>query len=90
MFYVYVLRSLVNNRYYTGSTDNLDRRLNEHNSGKSKYTKLTKPFVLVYKETYTSRLEAVRRELYFKTGKGREFINNLTKRAVGSAGRALH
>jgi putative endonuclease len=74
MWYVYVLKSLVNNRFYTGSTNDLVRRLEEHNRGKSKYTKLTRPFVLVYKEKYFSRIEARRRERFLKTGKGREFI----------------
>jgi len=74
MWYVYVLKSLVNNRFYTGSTNDLVRRLEEHNRGKSKYTKLTRPFALVYKEKYFSQIEARRRERFLKTGKGREFI----------------
>ncbi len=76
MFYVYILKSLKNNRYYTGSTDNLERRIEEHNSGQSKYTKLTIPFILIYKEVYPTRIEAVRRELYLKSGKGREWIKS--------------
>lgn len=77
MYFVYILRSLINGRNYTGSTNNLERRLKEHNLGKSKYTKLTRPFKLVYKEEYLTRLEARRRELFFKTGKGREFLKTL-------------
>jgi putative endonuclease len=74
---VYVLKSLVNNRFYTGSTNDLERRLEEHNRGKSKYTRLTRPFVLVYKEEYHSRVEARRRERFLKTGKGREFLKTI-------------
>lgn len=74
MWYIYVLQSLVNERLYTGSTNNIERRLKEHNSGQSKYTSLTKPFKLVYSEEYLSRLEARKRELFLKTGKGREFL----------------
>lgn len=77
MYYTYVLESLRNGRFYTGSTDNLDKRLTEHNSGKSKYTRLTKPFKLVFFEKYHTRKEAVRRELYFKTGKGREELEKI-------------
>lgn len=77
MYYVYVLRSLVNGRLYTGSTSDLDRRMQEHNSGQSGYTKFTKPFVLVYKEELTTLLESRRRELFLKTGKGREFLKKI-------------
>ena len=83
MFYTYVLRSLKNNRLYIGSTNNLAKRLEEHNFGKSTYTKLTRPFILLYQEEYLSRVEAVRRELFLKSGKGREWLKNkLNDRAV--------
>ena len=77
MYYVYVLRSLKNERLYTGSTDNLKRRLFEHNIGKSKYSRLTKPFKLLHYEEFLTRIEAVRREKYLKTGKGREELKRL-------------
>jgi len=77
MFWVYILKSLKNNRLYTGSTGNLGRRLFEHNTGRSKYTKLTKPFKLVYKQIFKTRSEAVRRELFLKSGKGREFLKKI-------------
>ncbi|MDP2669350.1 MAG: GIY-YIG nuclease family protein [bacterium] len=63
---VYVLKSLKNNKFYIGSTGNIDRRVKEHNSGKSKYTRPGKPYVLVYSEQYLTRSEAVKREWYFK------------------------
>ncbi|OGM22641.1 endonuclease [Candidatus Woesebacteria bacterium RIFCSPHIGHO2_01_FULL_39_17] len=81
MYFVYVLKSLTNGRFYTGSTSNLERRLNEHNLGKSKYTRLTKPFNLIYKEEYKTRVEAYKRELFFKTGKGRELLKILIKQS---------
>ncbi|MEX2007377.1 MAG: GIY-YIG nuclease family protein [Candidatus Levyibacteriota bacterium] len=74
MWFVYVLKSEKNGRYHTGSTNDLTRRLGEHNSGHSKSTSLTRPFILIYKETYSTRLEARRRELFLKTGNGREFL----------------
>jgi len=76
MFHVYILKSLKNGRYYIGSTNNIDRRFKEHNSGTSKYTRLTKPFILLHKEEYQTRKEAVRRELFLKTGAGRAWIKN--------------
>ena len=79
MFYVYVLRSLKNCRLYTGSTDNVERRLQEHNSGRSKATKYYTPFELVHQERYDNRRLAYRREMYLKTGKGREELKRLLK-----------
>lgn len=76
MFYTYVLKSLKNSRFYIGSTNNLQRRLKEHNSGQSKYTKLTAPFILIYQETFQTRKNAVRRELFLKSGKGREWLKS--------------
>jgi putative endonuclease len=81
MWTVYILKSLKNNRLYTGSTNDLERRLKEHNSGKSTYTKATRPFTLIYKEDYNTRLEARQRERFLKTGKGRELLESLIKRA---------
>ena len=81
MWYIYILKSLKNNRLYTGSTNDIERRLKEHNSGQSKYTKLTKPFELVYKESFEERLEARRRELFLKTGKGRELLKSLIEKS---------
>ena len=72
MAYVYILRSLKNSRLYTGSTDDLNRRLLEHSRGQSKYTKQTGPYILIYKEYLPTLFEAKRRERYLKTGKGRE------------------
>ena len=77
MYYIYVLRSLRNGRLYTGSTDNIERRLAEHNSGKSKYTRMTRPFVLVYNEEFKTRSGAYKRELFLKSGKGRESLKAL-------------
>lgn len=74
MWTVCVIKSLVNKRLYTGSTNNLERRLSEHNSGKSRYTRTTKPFILVYKEEHPTRLEARSQEKFYKTGKGRELL----------------
>lgn len=77
MFYVYILRTKKNCRLYTGSTQDLEKILIEHNSGKSRSTKYTRPFELVHKESYNSRAEAYRREAYLKTGKGRDELKKL-------------
>jgi putative endonuclease len=82
MWHVYVLRSQKNGRLYTGSTDDLERRLREHAVGKSPYTRQAGPFELIYSENYATRLEARRRELFLKTGRGRAVLKeNLDDRS---------
>jgi putative endonuclease len=74
IYYVYILKSLTNGRFYIGQTNNIERRLRDHNSGQSRYTSLTKPFILLHTEEFSTRAEAVRRERNLKSGKGREWI----------------
>ena len=66
-----------------GNTDNYDRRINEHNLGRSKSTKYRAPFKLLFKEEYNELIEAKRRELWWKSGSGRrkliEYCNNIDK-----------
>jgi putative endonuclease len=80
MFYVYVLKSLKNGRLYTGSTNDIERRFYEHNIGQTKYTSNTRPFELVYKESYNTKIEATKREKFLKTGKGRELLKSILDR----------
>ena len=62
MFFVYILKSLKDGDLYIGSTNDLRRRVEEHNSGKSLATKLRAPFKLIYYEAYTSENDARHRE----------------------------
>ena len=73
-YFVYVLESEIDGRLYKGHTCDIDKRIKEHNSGKTKSTKGYKPWKLVYFEIFDTREEAVLREKYFKTGSGREFL----------------
>lgn len=66
MFFVYILKSLKDNKFYIGSTSNLKRRLKEHNSGLVKSTKSRKPLKLVYFEGYASEKDARQREYNLK------------------------
>ncbi len=76
---LYILQSEVNNRYYIGSTNNLERRLFEHNSGVSKYTRLTRPFKLVFSSRYDSIKKARRIEYKLKKFKSRSIIEKIIK-----------
>lgn len=84
MFYAYVLRSEKNGRNYYGSTNNLKRRLYEHNLGHTKSLEYIRPLKLIYYEEFRTLIEARRREKFFKSGKGREFIKGLNKLAEQS------
>ncbi|MFA6160407.1 MAG: GIY-YIG nuclease family protein [Parcubacteria group bacterium] len=70
LFFVYILKSTKDNKFYIGQTNNLEKRLLRHNSGKVTATRNRRPFVLAYKETYASRAEAMQREKYLKSLKG--------------------
>jgi len=70
-FFVYVLKSESGGCSYVGHTSDLQKRLLEHNSGKSLSTRGKRPWRLVYKEKYATRSEAASRERYFKSVKGR-------------------
>ncbi len=70
MFYAYILKSLKDNSYYYGSTQNLDSRLATHNSGKVRYTKGHLPYVIHYYEVFRTRTEAIQREKFFKSIEG--------------------
>lgn len=76
MWIVYVLYSPVARRRYIGFTSDLKRRLEEHNKGYNKSTKAYKPWIVVYTEEYVLQEDARKREVYLKSGIGREFLNN--------------
>ena len=66
MHYVYVIKSIKNGSLYVGRTDDLRRRIEEHNKGKSAFTNRGKPYELVYYEAYKDSREAVKRECRLK------------------------
>ena len=68
MFHVYILRSLRNGKLYVGHTDNLQRRVAEHNAGRGgRFTRQQGPWELVHAEPHPDRSTAARRELYLKS-----------------------
>ena len=87
MYYVYILQSQKNGSYYIGYSKDVDRRLAEHNRGKAKATRYEIPFKLVYTESFTTSIEAKRREHYLKKQKSRKYIADLiSKNACSSVG----
>ena len=79
MFYVYVLLSDKDGRFYTGATSDLRRRLREHETGSVSSTKGRLPVRLVYYEGCLTQADAFRREKYLKTGMGKRYLKNRLK-----------
>lgn len=85
MYYVYVLQSRSHHTYYVGSTEDVPKRLKEHNEGRCRYTSGRMPWEVVYQESYSTRAEAMRREKYLKSGAGREWLLRFLSGAGGSS-----
>lgn len=77
MFYTYIIFSKTLDKYYTGSCENIENRLNDHLNSKSTYTKVAKDWIIVYFENFDSRSLAVKREMEIKKKKKAENISNL-------------
>ena len=77
MWYVYILESKKNKNLYKGITDNLRRRMDEHNSGKGGgYTRKNRPYKLIFYEAYIEKADALKAEKFFKSGYGREVLKD--------------
>jgi len=76
---VYALRSTKRAYIYVGITSDLRRRVAQHNVGKERTTRPYRPFTLILAEGFETRGEARRREIYLKSGCGKEYLRNLSK-----------
>ena len=74
MYYVYILISEKDQKFYIGSTSDLKRRMSEHNYGKVTSTKNRLPLKLICYEAYPSKIIAQRREKYLKSSDGKKDI----------------
>ena len=70
MWFTYIIKSQNFNKYYVGYTEDLNRRIKEHNSGKTKSIVAYVPYELVYSEEYSLKSDARKRELQIKRYKG--------------------
>lgn len=86
MFYVYILQSKKSGKWYTGSTNDLRKRLSQHNSGQSNWTKSGIPWILIYYESSLHEEDARAREKYLKSGPGKKYLNNRLKRFLSLTG----
>jgi predicted GIY-YIG superfamily endonuclease len=79
-WYVYILKSLIKDFIYVGSTNNLDRRLVQHNTGIVQSTKAYRPFEINAYIAVVTEVKARELEKYFKTGSGKAILK---KRILG-------
>jgi len=78
-YYVYVLQSLKDGKFYTGYTENLKLRFEEHQKGYVGSTKDRRPLELIYYEACLNKKDAMHREKYFKTYLGKMFLKRRLK-----------
>ncbi|MCL9807939.1 GIY-YIG nuclease family protein [Flavobacterium luminosum] len=77
-FVVYILFSEVHSKTYVGFTSNLIERFASHNAlGKKGYTIKYRPWKVIHVDFFSEKSEALKREKYLKSGKGREFIKEI-------------
>jgi putative endonuclease len=87
MYYTYVIQSEKDEGFYTGFTNDLRKRFNEHNSGKVRSTKNRCPFILIYYEACLNEQDALAREKYLKSGMGKRYLKNRLRRFLSLTGR---
>ena len=77
MYKVYAIKSKRRNYIYVGMTSNLEERIQRHNNGRERTTRAYRPFELIYYEEQPTREKARKREIYLKSGVGKEFLKKL-------------
>lgn len=80
MYYTYVLISKKDDKRYIGSTANLEARLKKHNAGSVRSTKYRRPLELIYYEEFETKVEAEKREKFFKSKVGFFELNKILLR----------
>lgn len=74
MFFTYILKNGIDQTYYYGHTKDLEKRLKDHNKGKVRSTKSKRPWQIHYFEEFETKSEAYKRELFFKSIDGYNFL----------------
>jgi putative endonuclease len=94
-YYVYVLQSEKDRKFYIGCASNIKKRLEEHNSGKVSTTRNRRPLKLIYWEGCLNQQDAASRERYLKTTWGKRYIKSrlkeyITGQSPKRSGEAIH
>ena len=83
MYYFYVLQFGQSKKLYKGVTNDLKRRIKEHRNGLSEFTSKNGKFKLIFYEAYLDRRDAREAEKYFKSGHGREVLQQKLQYYLG-------
>ena len=75
-FFTYILKSLIDGKYYYGHCENLAIRIKRHNNGLVRSTKSRKPFILHYSEKFSSKSDVAKKEYFFKTIDGYNYLKS--------------
>ncbi|OGY31539.1 MAG: hypothetical protein A3C02_02355 [Candidatus Andersenbacteria bacterium RIFCSPHIGHO2_02_FULL_45_11] len=86
MYYLYVLISKKDNNLYIGYSHNLKERISTHMKGKVSSTANRRPLELIYYEAHYSQTDALRREQYFKTSKGKSSLQQMLRDSLKAQG----
>ena len=78
-YYIYILISKKDGKFYVGFTENLKNRFTQHQNGECESTAPRRPFELIFYEAYRNKYDALRREKYFKTSKGKTALKTMLK-----------
>jgi len=79
MYYVYILLSKKDNDFYIGFTEDLKQRIKRHKNAQVFATKSRLPIILIFYEAYLNKYDALRREKYLKSTKGKTTIRTMLK-----------
>ena len=82
MYFCYILKSIINSKYYIGSTTNLQQRLKLHNAKRVKSTARFAPWQIIHFEKFQTLSEARKRETQIKQWKSRAAIERLINNKI--------
>ncbi|OGD70867.1 hypothetical protein A3A84_00610 [Candidatus Collierbacteria bacterium RIFCSPLOWO2_01_FULL_50_23] len=86
-FHIYILQSEVDGTFYVGYTADVEKRLKQHNAGRSTYTNKHRPYRLIYTETFIAKMDAKNRERYIKKyGNIRGFLKSRVPPRIHNSG----
>ncbi len=77
MYFTYAIKSKNKNYIYVGISNNPERRIEQHNLGYNRTTKAYRPFNILLIEKYKDRIDARQREIYLKSGCGKEYLKSI-------------